>query len=155
MRLISHRGNIEGKNVDLENKPEYINEAINNGFEVEIDVWFKDKKWFLGHDNPEYGIDLDWLQNTKKFWIHCKNIDAFSEMYFLFSQDIVDLNFFWQDKDLFSLTSHGYLWGNVGTNLLHNTCKSITVLPEIANDINITKFAGICSDFIKDYKGKF
>ena len=34
MRLISHRGNIEGSNPDLENTTPYIESAINSGFDV-------------------------------------------------------------------------------------------------------------------------
>ena len=41
MILISHRGNIDGVNKLKENKINYINEAIKNGFDVEIDVWYK------------------------------------------------------------------------------------------------------------------
>ena len=40
MILISHRGNINGKKPDLENKPEYIQNAIKLGYNVEIDVWW-------------------------------------------------------------------------------------------------------------------
>jgi hypothetical protein len=51
MILISHRGNINGKQPDKENHPLYIFEAIKQGFQVEIDVWFIDGKFKLGHDN--------------------------------------------------------------------------------------------------------
>ena len=39
MVLISHRGNLEGKNIELENDPTYIDSAIEKGFDVEIDLW--------------------------------------------------------------------------------------------------------------------
>ena len=35
MILISHRGNLSGKNEELENSPEYIMNALNYGFNVE------------------------------------------------------------------------------------------------------------------------
>ena len=38
MIFISHRGNISSKNTNRENSPEYIDEAIGQGFDVEIDV---------------------------------------------------------------------------------------------------------------------
>ena len=47
MKLISHRGNINGPNKTEENSPEHILNAINNGYDVEIDVWFIDDKWYL------------------------------------------------------------------------------------------------------------
>ena len=38
MKLISHRGNIDGPQPDRENSPNYINEAIEAGYNVEIDT---------------------------------------------------------------------------------------------------------------------
>ena len=38
MKLIAHRGNIHGENPSEENKPEYIDAAIDKGYDVEIDV---------------------------------------------------------------------------------------------------------------------
>ena len=37
--LISHRGNTSGINKELENSPKYIEGAIHNGYEVEVDTW--------------------------------------------------------------------------------------------------------------------
>ena len=44
MILISHRGNLEGKQPEQENNPLYIYNALNKGYEVEIDVWYKDNE---------------------------------------------------------------------------------------------------------------
>jgi hypothetical protein len=52
MKLIAHRGNINGSNPEKENHPDYINEAIKLGHNVEIDVWFINNKFYLGHDDP-------------------------------------------------------------------------------------------------------
>ena len=77
MKLISHRGNIRGKNTERENQPRYIDEAIEAGYEVEIDIWEIDGKLYLGHDSPLYDVDFDWLSEIrKKIWIHCKNHNA-------------------------------------------------------------------------------
>ena len=46
MILISHRGNIDGPNPKLENSPEYIQLAMEKGFDVEVDVWYKDDNWW-------------------------------------------------------------------------------------------------------------
>ena len=37
MILISHRGNINGPNIDKENKPSYISAAIDKGYDCEVD----------------------------------------------------------------------------------------------------------------------
>ena len=54
MKLISHRGNLNGPNKERENHPDYIWEALQAGYEVEIDVWWVDGKFKLGHDEPQY-----------------------------------------------------------------------------------------------------
>ena len=38
MILISHRGNLDGKELSFENRPDYIDKAIRHGFDVEIDI---------------------------------------------------------------------------------------------------------------------
>ena len=49
MILISHRGNINGKIIEAENNPGYIDDAIRLGYEVEIDMWWIDGETYLGH----------------------------------------------------------------------------------------------------------
>ena len=66
MKLIAHRGNINGPNKEKENKPEYIIEAINKGYYVEIDLWLIDDKLYLGHDNPQYVIEETFLSDIEK-----------------------------------------------------------------------------------------
>lgn len=61
MILISHRGNINGPNPELENKPEYIDTAIYLGYDVEIDVQMIDNEIYLGHDRPQYKINIEWI----------------------------------------------------------------------------------------------
>ena len=58
MILISHRGNITGRFEHYENEPTYLDKAIKEGYDVEIEVWFKDNILWLGHDKPEYCMDF-------------------------------------------------------------------------------------------------
>ena len=46
MIYISHRGNLDGKSEKDENNPEYVMNAVKKGFDVEIDVWFKEGNFF-------------------------------------------------------------------------------------------------------------
>jgi hypothetical protein len=140
MILISHRGNINGKQPKLENKPSYINLAIKQGYNVEIDVWYNSGFW-LGHDKPLYAIDISFLKN-KKLWCHAKNIEAIIEM------KKHPIHCFWHQKDDVTLTSQGYIWVYPGKQQIEN---SIAVLPEIYND-DISKCIGVCSDNIEKYK---
>ena len=76
MKLIAHRGNVDGPNPDKENHPDYINEAIILGYNVEIDVWFINNKYYLGHNNPIYEIKYNFLFDSR-FWLHAKNGEVF------------------------------------------------------------------------------
>ena len=40
MHFISHRGNLNGPDLQNENNPIYVQNAVNLGFEVEIDIHF-------------------------------------------------------------------------------------------------------------------
>ena len=143
--IISHRGNIDGKNELLENSPDYIDNAISKGFDVEIDVWIdKSSKIFLGHDKPQYEIDISWLEERKnKLWIHCKNIDAI-----VFFNNIKDFHYFWHQNDDVTLTSNSYIWAYPGKQPIRN---SIAVMPEIFED-DTPDCLGVCTDFPIRYK---
>jgi aryl-phospho-beta-D-glucosidase BglC (GH1 family) len=65
MILISHRGNLNGPNPERENSPKYIDEAIEAGYDVEIDIWLNDGILYLGHDSIQYETSLQWLKNRK------------------------------------------------------------------------------------------
>jgi hypothetical protein len=147
MILISHRGNINGINKSRENHLSYINEALNYGFEVEIDVWY-DNGWWLGHDNPQYKFDVS--QFHEKLWCHCKNINALNE----FCANVVyphKCRYFWHQNDDYTLTSDGHIWTYPGKPL-GNYFNSIAVLPETVSNWDISKAIGICSDYIEKYK---
>ena len=145
MKLISHRGNLSGPNPEQENQPEYIAEALKQGYDVEIDVWFKDDKFMLGHDEPQYEFPFELIdQHYPKLWIHCKNIDALSKLNEL-DPNGSKVNYFWHENDLGVLTSKCYIWS---TNLINN---GILVMPELFDKQPIETTIGICSDYIKNY----
>ena len=145
--LISHRGNFEGPIPKLENTPEYIDNAISLGYQVEIDVWSIDGVLFLGHDKPISGVTQEWLnKRAHLLWVHCKNIEAMVALNEFPNQHL--LNYFWHQEDDITLTSKGYIWAYPGKQPIKN---SIAVMPELNKD-DLTKAIGICSDYIEDYK---
>ena len=144
MILISHRGNLNGKMPQNENHPDYIDEAIHAGFDVEIDVWVVEGVLLLGHDEPQYGISQHWLnERHSKLWIHCKNVEAME-----WFNMIGGFNYFWHEEDTLTLTSKQYMWAYPGKQPIKD---SIAVMPEIYND-NLNNCIGICSDYINNYK---
>jgi hypothetical protein len=77
MILISHRGNITGRIPEAENRPAYIQDTIVLGYDVEIDVRMKEGQLYLGHDHPQYRVELDWLLERKdSLWIHTKDFES-------------------------------------------------------------------------------
>ncbi len=149
MHFISHRGNLNGPNKNLENKPSYILEALNKGFDVEIDIWLNKKNFYLGHDEPLYEIDTNFILQ-KNLWVHAKNIEALNELIKL------KIHCFWHQSDDVVLTSKGYLWTFPGKFL---TLNSIEVMPEIntkiIKNIKVSNCAGMCSDFIENIKTNY
>lgn len=147
MILISHRGNINGKDESKENKPSYIVDAIRKGYNVEVDFWYDNGKFVLGHDEPQYSIPIDFIENYYRYlWIHCKNHDALSKLVEI-DRGGVYLNYFWHDTDDVIITSQGYMWANPGVYIEN----SIAVLPEYKED-NLEGRLGICSDYIINYE---
>ncbi len=143
MKFISHRGNLSGPKPILENNPNYIDNALKLNFDVEIDVHFKNKKFFLGHDKPLYEVSKKYLKN-KKIWCHAKTLETLAEL------KKIDCHYFWHQNDDVTLTSKGYMWTYPGKKLFK---KSICVLPEIKSYKKFDCY-GICSDYIIKYRNK-
>lgn len=146
MKYIAHRALFQGPDSALENNPSQILLAITKGFDVEIDAWFVDGEWMLGHDAPTYPVPKSFL-NDPRMWIHCKNLAALYEI----SRSKIRSDFFWHQEDDFTLTSKGFIWTYPGKPLTHN---SVMVMPEWTDldfaTVTELKCAGICSDFVEE-----
>jgi hypothetical protein len=147
MIFISHRGNLLGRNEQYENSPDYIKVAIQEGFYVEVDLRVIDNRLFLGHDNPQYKVNDDFLKN-EMLYIHAKNDEALQWL------NKTNLHYFWHQNDDYALTSKKVVWVYPGKHLLPN---SIAVLPETYDysEEEIKQCFGICSDNIVKYYDRF
>lgn len=166
MNLISHRGNLHGKDVSIENNSEQIEYVISQGYDCEIDVWYKNGNYYLGHDEPFEEISIKFLvDNHTKLWIHCKDKESLSS--FVNSRWWCQLNYFYHVNDPCVLTSKGYVWNFPETKVDMN---GIWVMPEWGvekSEDDIKKWlmetsafkhtrkliSGICSDYIAYIKG--
>ena len=152
MKIISHRGNINGIIEGKENRPSYIDAAIQLGYDVEIDVRFIDGEFWLGHDEPQYKVDLNWMYPRKKnLWLHCKDVDSAIELCKINGE----FNFFCHSSDPYVLISNNLLWvhdlkGKIGTDCI------IPLLSEkdISDYDNEVPYA-ICTDFITLIKNRY
>jgi hypothetical protein len=152
MKFIAHRGNTIGKLTSAENQPYYIDGALRDGFDVELDLWIIDDELFLGHDNADTKIDKEFLIERKdKLWCHGKNLEALD---FLVKENF---NCFFHDKDDYTLTSKGIIWAYPGQKINKN---SVCVMPESCDiDVYTTEdfknCYGICSDIIEVYRENY
>ena len=144
MIYISHRGNLTGKKPEMENKPSYISDALNQGYHCEVDVWFVNNKFMLGHDEPKYGFPFVLFRSFyNKLWIHCKNVEAISAL-----NDFPEthlLNYFWHQKDDFTLTSKNFIWTYPGKHVCNKSVLVVDDAREYAGPICF----GLCSDYLR------
>lgn len=149
IKLIAHRGLLNGPDASLENTPAQIYKALECGFDAEIDLWVENNNFFLGHDAPQYPILSRFCENPG-LWIHAKNLES---LYWL-SQ--TSLNYFWHQNDDRVITSHGYIWTYPEKEL---TDRSIRLMPEWKDpdltDIKSSRCFGICSDYVQKIKTIF
>jgi|TARA_E500000318_G_C3534744_1_gene202076 hypothetical protein len=138
MILISHRGNTIGPNPNNENKPEVILKTLED-FDCEIDLWLIDGHLFLGHDEPQYAIGEDFL-NNKGLWIHAKNIEALD---FLNGKKV---NYFWHEEDKATITSLGYIWCYPGTYCKNGITVELNYKSTVHGKLADSSIAGICTD---------
>lgn len=151
MIYISHRGNIDHVDKTQENKKYYIQEAIDLGYDVEIDVRKKrNGSLWLGHDECENPVELEWLLERKdNLWIHAKNYRALS--------GLIDegLRVFYHLAEAHTVIGNTkIIWSH---NLVEADKKSIIPLidEELLNFYDGTKeYYGICSDFVRQAKEK-
>lgn len=139
MKIISHRGNINGINIDLENNPIHI-ENLSKIIDCEIDVWMIDNNLFLGHDAPQYKINKSFLKKPN-LWCHAKNLTALN---FMLNEGIIC---FYHNTDDFTLTSNGFIW----TYPLKESCEKTIIVDNRKNwNIinNYTKCYAVCTDYI-------
>ena len=143
MRRIAHRGNIIGPNSEMENRPNYIDEAIMMGFDCEIDLWMEQGDLFLGHDSGTYQIEPHFLFDRKDYlWVHCKNFAALDWA----TKTHGLINAFWHDSDTYAVTTKHNIWTIKGNTTGDTTVwvdNSKTALMDLPSSLY-----GICGDYI-------
>jgi hypothetical protein len=148
MKFIAHRGLLLGKNPDIENLPGTIDHAIEQGFDVEIDLRKIGDSFYLGHDQEQMRfIDFKFITDrAAHLWVHAKNLDVFDYLY-----DYRDsINYFWHTDEAVVITSHGTPWAFPGNFNIRN---GIAVCPEYKmnyKEAHRLPVQGICSHHIQE-----
>jgi hypothetical protein len=140
-RWILHRGLLAGPDSDLENNESNFKKRLNEGWDVEIDIWNIDGVFWLGHDHPTSRLEDTLLLTHPNVWVHCKNLEALSIM-------PSNAHYFVHDNDMATLTSKQFIWCFPGNMV--NSRKCVIVLPErVGFKFPIlTNAMAVCSDFV-------
>ena len=145
MKIISHRGNLEGSNPNLENTKHYIDSALDKGFDVEVDLWKIERNYYLGHDNPENKVELEWLDERKKnIWLHTKNFNCF--------ESLLDINndfiYFYYTAEPVVMVSNRVIWSHAPTEMsVYKNCVIPLLEKSQIIENNFFAWYGICTDF--------
>jgi hypothetical protein len=109
MRLIAHRGIIDGDYLDKENTYAAITTSILKGYDAEVDVRWHNNQLYFGHDVPQEKVDPEFIFLFENcLWLHCKD---FESLEYLFSINYKNsINFFFHDTDDYTITSKGHFW---------------------------------------------
>ena len=137
---ISNRGNLAGKDPDEENKPDYINKALEYGVCVKTDIWAIKNKTVTGTEHPSTGINLE-LFDSEKLLIQARNPAA---LLLLLKEGY---HCFWRESDTLIMTNLNFMLSYAGSIFP----KSIIMLPEENTIITNNDYMGICSDFISGW----
>ncbi len=135
--ILSHRGLIEGPDSNLDNNPKYIKQLLSKGVFVEVDVWYLNDQYYLGHDFGKYKIEESFLMHPS-LYCHAKHFDSFYKML----QNHRIHCFYHTDED-FVLTSHFRIW-----QANYNNLSPLTIVVDTTKNPDYNaKCYGICCDY--------
>jgi len=148
MILISHRGNLDMILPDRENSPSYIDEAIAQGYDVELDVRLIGDKLYLGHDGPEYETTLKWLlQRKAHIWVHTKN---FAALNFLIDKKL--RTFYHQKENHTIINNCNLIWSHELSEASERSIIPLISKEDISKQPVPQHVYGICSDFVESLR---
>jgi hypothetical protein len=147
IKFISHRGNLDGANPSRENAPDYIDEAIAAGFQVEVDLRRIGAQFYLGHDYPQYPVSWKWIDEREDhLLVHVKDVQALQGV-------TASWHTFCHRSDPYTLTSKGYIW--LHDLSLATDCN--TIVPLMTRDLIASypkrPLYAVCSDYRTDHNG--
>ena len=145
MILIAHRGNVNGSQPENENNLEYIKQAMEAGYSVEIDVWKINGKFFLGHDTPDHEVSLQFLTNhSNQVMVNVGEPELFCQLEAMLACGI---HCFWHEEDDFTLTSNNKIWTYPNKDATKKSIVVCNTLEECIKYIDQGVY-GVCSDYV-------
>jgi hypothetical protein len=135
--IISHLGNIDGRQEENENTLPYIQKALKEGWHVCIDVLFRNGSFMLPHDKG-YHVIPPALLSKQRVWCRAYDGDTIDALC------NVNAHCFLMSPDL-SLTSAQFIWTMPPHAL---AARAIAAFPEltIPEWLDLYEPAGLCSN---------
>lgn len=144
-KFIAHRGNVKGRTVTDENKPQLIETLNAKGVACEVDVWYDGSDFWLGHDKGDYKVTFEWLMNFLPLRLyHCKNRQALDTLHRLCGRLGYEVNLFYHTDEDYVLTSRGHIIVKPDQFCLPD---SIEMMPELSEERKNWHYTNVvCSD---------
>ena len=141
MIFIAHRGNTVGPQPSFENKQSYLQEAIDEGYHVEVDVQLWRGALYYGHDEPTDHVDESFIKKREVI-VHAKTFETVSPLL------VMGCHTFFHQEDDVTLTSRQKIWCYPGK--FPQSSSAIWLdLHNIALPDDIPDIYGICGDYAK------
>ena len=136
--IISHLGNIDGRQEEKENTLPYIQAALKAGWHVCLDVVFRNGCFLLPHSRGFHSVPPALLSKQRVWWrAHdADTVDALCN---------VNAHCFLLSESFMSLTSAQFIWTLPPHALV---ARSIAAFPEFADPdwLEAAEPAGLCSN---------
>ena len=141
-RWIARCGNLDGCSAALENTPDYLEAAIERGFDVSCEVVYRDGTFWIGSEERRIAAPRELLVR-EEVWCQAKDVRTLDALY-----HDPGIHCFFQALDDVSLTSRGFLWTHPRCRVV--TRRSIVAVRDFEGDRidRVRSGAGVCSDRI-------
>jgi hypothetical protein len=139
---IAHRGLVDGPNHSIENSIQTLQERKEAGLHSEIDIWWKDQQFWIGHDEPREPVSLEFL-TSPYFWIHAKHSASFRELQRVSHERGLGLRIFYHTDEDYALTTLG---DTIICPGVQDCSGWVYMMPEMCS-VTPTESGAICSDF--------
>ena len=141
---IAHRGLIDGPNHEAENSITKITEWCYQGHASEIDIWWHQEAFWIGHDEPREPVSPEFLR-SEYLWIHAKNTTGFYYLQKLSNEKGWGLRIFYH-------TDEDYVLTTTGDTIIYPGLPDIEgwtyMMPEMASGAVVPSISSkICSDY--------
>lgn len=141
MNFVSLRGNLNGRDLENENRPYIVSERLKEGYWCWVDVWWKEDGFYLGTEEPKWLVKPSFVK-IYSLLANAKNFTTLLKLYDIGCPHI----FMYEDKPV--LTD----FGKIVSDTYIDGYEPNTIL--LTDDViyRESSLYGIVSDYIFDFK---